>query len=1003
MPHSNMTRGMAATIRRLAFFAGLFHDIGKLTQFFQSKLRSTKVLRDEISHEWVSAWVLSHMLQHQSLHWDGWLAAWQAWEDNGIQYLLSSHRSHQPWRPFERLNSFESAALMSVATHHRLFSADEAREDRDQRRNPPGSEVVSPHRNHVSGISPATTVTPWRRLGNCFQNEHETRRWQALLDEGRQLLQGDAQPSQQPAYWHKAGLIARAALILADHHVSAIRVKEPGGPSSHLQSGAYANSLRDDGKAILNQPLIWHLEQVGRMALSCVDFFGPQLLPALDADKRRAMRNTGGLQPSRFSWQDHACSFIERTRNRDAADSAFLIFNVASTGAGKTRANVRALQACRSSVDPLRITAGFNLRTLTLQTASAYRSELQLSDDECACVIGDPLARALHMYEEQDDSQAATPDAYASSGCDSEGFLKQLPIWVQGLDRPGQGHANATLLGAPVLVATMDYLVAAGDPTRQAQHVLALLRIAHSDLLIDEADSYDPQGLIAVLRVVQMAGMFGRNVVISSATLSSVLAEKIEQAWRSGIAMHCADGFEALTPHTLLISNQGSGTGRQLAHAGSDLPFRPWYEESMACLSAKTVAADIHRMGRIVQIDSQKDFPSIVAKSCLSAHKDHGWSCSSNGRLVHASVGIVRLANVEPLQRLANQLASQAWPEGIAVKICAYHASEIPARRYLKERALDLLLKRSGNPELSQHPLIAQEIASLPAHVRHLVLIVLASPVEEVGRDHDFDWAVVEPSSMHSIIQLAGRVNRHRLAPVSRPNVYLLDRNLRALQHQPLCFIRPGLQQSDAYGSPLTHAHDRLTCLLRPMASDAALALTFALDAGLIFDPVRRCQFAKEDEKAIELLLNATTGFFDEHNEQWACDWFYVNHPLREKDFSETWRAQPLPDGRLLLERYEPNHRGSPWVEQRNGDRETLAIHPAATWLSPSVHDAEQRLRRQLEAMYGPGAAQISESLQRARQFSMPGTDGSAYPVISWTGIRSSQAGNKHAARQRPS
>jgi CRISPR-associated endonuclease/helicase Cas3 len=39
---------------------------------------------------------------------------------------------------------------------------------------------------------------------------------------------------------------------------------------------------------------------------------------------------------------------------------------------------------------------------------------------------------------------------------------------------------------------------------------------------------------------------------------------------------------------------------------------------------------------------------------------------------------------------------------------------------------------------------------------------VLGSPVTEVGRDHDYDWAVVEPSSMRSLIQLAGRVRRHR-------------------------------------------------------------------------------------------------------------------------------------------------------------------------------------------------------------------------------------------------
>lgn len=36
------------------------------------------------------------------------------------------------------------------------------------------------------------------------------------------------------------------------------------------------------------------------------------------------------------------------------------------------------------------------------------------------------------------------------------------------------------------------------------------------------------------------------------------------------------------------------------------------------------------------------------------------------------------------------------------------------------------------------------------------------------GRDHDYDWAIVEPSSMRSIIQLAGRIRRHRPGSLCR-------------------------------------------------------------------------------------------------------------------------------------------------------------------------------------------------------------------------------------------
>ncbi|MEX6067036.1 hypothetical protein [Providencia hangzhouensis] len=54
--------------------------------------------------------------------------------------------------------------------------------------------------------------------------------------------------------------------------------------------------------------------------------------------------------------------------------------------------------------------------------------------------------------------------------------------------------------------------------------------------------------------------------------------------------------------------------------------------------------------------------------------------------------------------------------------------------------------------------------------------------MEEVGRDHDFDWAVIEPSSYRSIVQMAGRVRRHRAGEVASPNIALLQYNWVAFQ-----------------------------------------------------------------------------------------------------------------------------------------------------------------------------------------------------------------------------
>ena len=67
---------------------------------------------------------------------------------------------------------------------------------------------------------------------------------------------------------------------------------------------------------------------------------------------------------------------------------------------------------------------------------------------------------------------------------------------------------------------------------------------------------------------------------------------------------------------------------------------------------------------------------------------------------------------------------------------------------------------------------------------------MVATPVEEVGRDHDFDWAIVEPSSYRSIIQLAGRVLRHRKLDqdIQNPNIALMQYNLKGLRKAKVAF-----------------------------------------------------------------------------------------------------------------------------------------------------------------------------------------------------------------------
>jgi CRISPR-associated endonuclease/helicase Cas3 len=150
------------------------------------------------------------------------------------------------------------------------------------------------------------------------------------------------------------------------------------------------------------------------------------------------------------------------------------------------------------------------------------------------------------------------------------------------------------------------------------------------------------------------------------------------------------------------------------------------------------------------------------------------------------------MANINPLVAVAKELANLDAPEDACIHLCVYHSRFPLAIRSYLENKLDHLLKR--NPKNGVWP--PDELLRYLARFeqRNHIFIVLASPVAEVGRDHDYDWAIIEPSSMRSIIQVAGRVLRHRDMTPKQPNILILDKNIKCLNGKDVCFDKPGFE-----------------------------------------------------------------------------------------------------------------------------------------------------------------------------------------------------------------
>ena len=140
--------------------------------------------------------------------------------------------------------------------------------------------------------------------------------------------------------------------------------------------------------------------------------------------------------------------------------------------------------------------------------------------------------------------------------------------------------------------------------------------------------------------------------------------------------------------------------------------------------------------------------------------------------------------------------------------------------RHEQECYLDRALKRHGENSAAariEDPVLRAHIDESAAN--DILFIVVATPVEEIGRDHDFDWAVIEPSSYRSIIQLVGRLLRHRKRDkdIERPNLAIMPYNLRSLRfgdERPV-FCYPGFETKNVK----LDSHD-----LRKIVDEAALA-----------------------------------------------------------------------------------------------------------------------------------------------------------------------------------
>jgi len=782
--------------------AAWFHDLGKATSLFQEKLRRSLQVRgprvaeaDVVRHEAISAlaWdALCGDLEDADLIARlGTLSATDIDQamataaDRAFQILASAGQGNSTLS-FEFAKKEDSlAALIGllILGHHRLPDMDGAHRDFLANVHFRLDDPLPERR--LLGVAPGTPY--WHEPG-----------WMERLHEASKGL------SCHPMLRAGSDIWARSCLMLGDHLGSAL--KQPGDGVGHL-----ANTARYGAISSPMDSLATHVRRVCqevRHAFQAV-YTQRHAFPAL-----REMEILGALRhphvtDARFAWQ----AIAAEAAGRQVATGAGGFFGclIAGTGTGKTRAAPTILTAATvQDVLPdrrgLRFVLGLGLRSLASQSAREYLDDLGFAEKAVSVLVGTPPLTFPEEASEQSGSEdrlshlSAFEIENARSHIPEQGSAAEAD-WLAGLsfdcdrtipaffsrlaEKDAHGDKLLRLLEAPILCATIDHLMPVTAPQR-SRHLPAALRLISSDLILDEIDQYDAEDLAAVARLVHLAGVAGRRVLIMSATLPDLTARSLYEAYRRGWSEYAALFDLPDRVHHCITGHLPAS-----CRVGEE-DFQDHLAEARSALLADLEASPPLRRAEVLEVgDTLVETAQRIGEACSRLHECH--AVEIDGLTV--SVGLVRLTRISHVTAIAAYLPEPA-PDRIRLRVCLHARMPRIQRAWIERMLKRALTRKGGNPNAGLRDLLIQEKVferAASRNAKNVEIIVVASPVIETGNDLDFDYGVLDPSSLRALIQSGGRINRHRCLAVASANVLILSKPLVTLEGRGLIAF-PGVE-----------------------------------------------------------------------------------------------------------------------------------------------------------------------------------------------------------------
>lgn len=817
-------------IKSLVAVSALLHDWGKASVLFQKKLQKRAKQGDPLRHEWISCLLLNGLVQlsGDSSKDDGWLNL--LINNNINEKCLMELVGKNSEKPLDHLPPLAQLVAWLIVTHHRLpnLCDEKNRKDKHGRETKTIQDMLGQITAEWGYQNKYDEDEYDKRLKDCFRFEHGLLNisdgWRKAIIKWASRLKdamGQAEELIENGAWRVVLHHARLCLMLGDHYYSSCEADLKWKSKTRL----YANTQRKNDKTQLKQKLDEHLVRVSEQALKISQNLARFTTKMETAD----VKSLNQKSPKNYEWQDIAVAKIKFFKSENESivskKSGWFIVNMASTGCGKTIANAKIMRALSQDGDGLRYILALGLRTLTLQTGDEYRNKIGLEKEDLAVLIGSSVIQELHNQSVNREENVTTEELGSESmeqllneDLDSDELVNaDFLDAVIPKHNVKQANKNKAFLYKPVLVCTIDHIIAATETKRGGKYILPCLRLLSSDLVIDEVDDFDGKDLIAIGRLIHLAGMLGRKVMISSATIPPSVAEGFFNVYQEGWRLYalfkhisaqifCGWVDEFSTKVHLIDKNKSLDICKQ---------YVSWHQKFTNKRVDKLRQQVIKRKGYIVRCDEiyrepdaltnkklsneQRYFEKILRNTICLHHKHHTVDKITGKRV---SFGVVRMANILPCIQLAKYLMSADWPESIMPKVMAYHSRQVLLLRHEQEKHLDEVLKRKETiedmPQAFSNPNIRKYLNNTAAE--DVLFILVATPIEEVGRDHDFDWAVIEPSSYRSIIQLAGRVRRHRQSGIEEPNIAVMQYNLRALRRDGrAAYLRPGYETQKSH------------------------------------------------------------------------------------------------------------------------------------------------------------------------------------------------------------